>query len=100
MHADKREEGIKSHLTTFYVTERKLYKNNSKLAQSLHKNIEHLFEEMRKNCIFLVLSIKIFFYFQGDGLEFKRHFIKIKNQMKQIISKVPPAWPIVPSQIG
>ncbi|VDI75236.1 serine/threonine-protein kinase Chk1 [Mytilus galloprovincialis] len=36
----------------------------------------------------------------GDGLEFKRHFIKIKNQMKQIVSKIPPAWPLVPSQIG
>ncbi|XP_076112237.1 serine/threonine-protein kinase Chk1-like [Mytilus galloprovincialis] len=37
---------------------------------------------------------------KGDGLEFKRHFIKIKNQMKQIVSKIPPAWPLVPSQIG
>ncbi|KAJ8315939.1 hypothetical protein KUTeg_005953 [Tegillarca granosa] len=37
---------------------------------------------------------------KGDGLEFKRHFVKIKKQMNQIISKVPPAWPLVPSQIG
>ncbi|XP_048772853.2 serine/threonine-protein kinase Chk1-like [Ostrea edulis] len=37
---------------------------------------------------------------KGDGLEFKRHFIKIKNHMKAIVSKVPPTWPLVPSQIS
>lgn len=37
---------------------------------------------------------------KGDGIDFKRHFIKIKNQMKPVISKIPPAWPLVPSQIG
>ena len=36
--------------------------------------------------------------FQGDGLEFKRHFIKVKGHMKSISSKVPPVFPLVPSQ--
>ena len=35
---------------------------------------------------------------QGDGLEFKRHFIKVKGQMKSISSKVAPVFPLVPSQ--
>lgn len=35
---------------------------------------------------------------KGDGLEFKRQFIKVKNQMKKISSKVPPLYPLVPSQ--
>ncbi|KAL5020180.1 hypothetical protein ScPMuIL_003072 [Solemya velum] len=37
---------------------------------------------------------------RGDGIEFKRNFIKLKALMKSVISKVPPAWPLVPSQIG
>ncbi|XP_033758594.1 serine/threonine-protein kinase Chk1-like [Pecten maximus] len=37
---------------------------------------------------------------KGDGLEFKRHFIKIKEQMKSVISKMPPAYPLVPSQVS
>ncbi|XP_045200071.2 serine/threonine-protein kinase Chk1-like [Mercenaria mercenaria] len=35
---------------------------------------------------------------KGDGLEFKRQFMKVKNQMKKISSKVPPLFPLVPSQ--
>lgn len=35
---------------------------------------------------------------KGDGLEFKRHFIKVKGHMKSISSKVPPVFPLVPSQ--
>lgn len=37
---------------------------------------------------------------KGDGLEFKRHFTKIKKQMKAVVSKVPPTWPLVPSQVS
>lgn len=37
---------------------------------------------------------------KGDGLEFKRHFIKIKEEMKPVISKLPPAYPLVPSQVS
>ena len=37
---------------------------------------------------------------KGDGLDFKRHFVKIKEKMKSVISKVTPAYPIVPSQIS
>lgn len=35
---------------------------------------------------------------KGDGLEFKRQFMKVKQQMKKISSKVPPLFPLVPSQ--
>ncbi|CAL1547190.1 unnamed protein product [Lymnaea stagnalis] len=31
---------------------------------------------------------------KGDGLEFKRHFVKIKEKLKHIIRKTPPTWPI------
>ncbi|KAK3605763.1 hypothetical protein CHS0354_033966 [Potamilus streckersoni] len=34
----------------------------------------------------------------GDGLEFKRHFMKIKGKMKPSINKVLPALPLIPSQ--
>ena len=34
---------------------------------------------------------------QGDGLEFKRHFIRIREHMKSVICKVPPSWPILPN---
>ncbi|XP_011450416.2 serine/threonine-protein kinase Chk1 [Magallana gigas] len=37
---------------------------------------------------------------KGDGLEFKRHYTKIKKQMKAVVSKVPPTWPLVPSQVS
>ncbi|KAH9514844.1 Serine/threonine-protein kinase Chk1 [Bulinus truncatus] len=30
---------------------------------------------------------------KGDGLEFKRHFVKIKEKVKHIIRKTPPCWP-------
>ncbi|KAK6963384.1 serine/threonine-protein kinase Chk1 [Biomphalaria glabrata] len=30
---------------------------------------------------------------KGDGLEFKRHFVKIKEKVKHIIRKTPPSWP-------
>ncbi|XP_050416175.1 serine/threonine-protein kinase Chk1 [Patella vulgata] len=33
---------------------------------------------------------------KGDGLEFKRLFIKVKERMKPVISKVPPMWPLHP----
>ncbi|PVD26891.1 hypothetical protein C0Q70_12039 [Pomacea canaliculata] len=33
---------------------------------------------------------------KGDGLEFKRHFIRIRDMMKNIICKVPPTWPQLP----
>jgi hypothetical protein len=45
-----------------------------------------------QNCYCFISS------FQGDGLEFKRQFIKVKLQMKKISSKVPPLFPLVPSQ--
>ncbi|KAL4220708.1 Serine/threonine-protein kinase Chk1 [Mactra antiquata] len=35
---------------------------------------------------------------KGDGLEFKRQFLKVKEQMKKISSKVLPLYPLVPSQ--
>ncbi|WAR28432.1 CHK1-like protein [Mya arenaria] len=35
---------------------------------------------------------------KGDGLEFKRHFMKLRNQMKKISSKIPPLFPLMPSQ--
>lgn len=31
---------------------------------------------------------------RGCGLEFKRHFVAIKNSMSQIISKGPLTWPV------
>lgn len=31
---------------------------------------------------------------RGCGLEFKRHFITIKNAMSKIISKSPLMWPV------
>jgi serine/threonine-protein kinase Chk1 len=31
---------------------------------------------------------------RGCGLEFKRHFVSIKNAMSKLISKVPFVWPI------
>ena len=40
------------------------------------------------------------FDIQGDGIEFKRHFIKIRDKLKHIISKKPPAvWGFVSSQV-
>ncbi|KAK3107872.1 hypothetical protein FSP39_024097, partial [Pinctada imbricata] len=33
---------------------------------------------------------------KGDGLEFKRHFVKVKGHMKQIICKTPPLCPLIP----
>lgn len=50
-----------------------------------------------------MIDIYIYIYclfLQGDGLEFKRHFTKIKKQMKAVVSKVPPTWPLVPSQVS
>ncbi|XP_041373617.1 serine/threonine-protein kinase Chk1-like [Gigantopelta aegis] len=35
---------------------------------------------------------------KGDGLEFKRRFIRIKEGMKSVVSKVPPMWPLLPSR--
>ncbi|KAK7479422.1 hypothetical protein BaRGS_00029339 [Batillaria attramentaria] len=34
---------------------------------------------------------------KGDGLEFKRHFMRIREMMKTIICKVPPTWPHLPT---
>jgi len=31
---------------------------------------------------------------KGDGIEFKRHFMKIRSKLTNIISKVPAQWPI------
>ncbi|XP_059173231.1 serine/threonine-protein kinase Chk1-like [Physella acuta] len=31
---------------------------------------------------------------KGDGLEFKRHFVKIKDKLRHIIRKTPPSWPL------
>ncbi|KAL8598036.1 hypothetical protein ACOMHN_062634 [Nucella lapillus] len=30
---------------------------------------------------------------KGDGLEFKRQFMRIRELMKDVICKVPPSWP-------
>ncbi|BFZ14429.1 hypothetical protein BsWGS_17468 [Bradybaena similaris] len=35
---------------------------------------------------------------KGDGLEFKRHFVKIKTKLKHIIRKTQPTWPVFPSE--
>ncbi|KAK2190808.1 hypothetical protein NP493_68g05032 [Ridgeia piscesae] len=31
---------------------------------------------------------------KGDGIEFKRHFLKVKGQLVNIIKKVPALWPL------
>ncbi|GFN99360.1 non-specific serine/threonine protein kinase [Plakobranchus ocellatus] len=31
---------------------------------------------------------------KGDGLEFKRHFVRIKNKLQHIIRKTAPSWPV------
>lgn len=41
----------------------------------------------------------MFLFLQGDGIEFKRHFLRIREQMRSIISKKPPAvWELVCTQ--
>ncbi|KAH3870491.1 serine/threonine-protein kinase Chk1-like [Dreissena polymorpha] len=35
---------------------------------------------------------------KGDGLEFKRHFMKLRHHMKKVTSRVPPQFPLVPTQ--
>ncbi|RUS69788.1 hypothetical protein EGW08_022445 [Elysia chlorotica] len=30
---------------------------------------------------------------KGDGLEFKRHFVRIKKKLQHMIRKTPPTWP-------
>ena len=37
-------------------------------------------------------------FFQGDGIDFKKHFMKIKELLKSIISRVPAQWPGISSQ--
>jgi len=36
----------------------------------------------------------MFCLLQGDGIEFKRHFLKVKGQLVNIIKKVPALWPL------
>ncbi|ESO99085.1 hypothetical protein LOTGIDRAFT_173967 [Lottia gigantea] len=33
---------------------------------------------------------------KGDGLQFKRLFVKLREKMKPVVSKVPPMWPLYP----
>ncbi|XP_071095702.1 serine/threonine-protein kinase Chk1-like [Haliotis cracherodii] len=35
---------------------------------------------------------------KGDGLEFKKHFMKVKDRMKAVIRKAPPMWPLHPTR--
>lgn len=61
----------------------------------------NVYYDITDTVLFRITSVDcMYVFFQGDGLEFKRHFIKIKNHMKAIVSKVPPTWPLVPSQIS
>ena len=40
------------------------------------------------------MTLMVKFNFKGNGIEFKRHFVKIRNQLKDMIAKGPTTWPL------
>ena len=48
--------------------------------------------------IVTIYKFKPVYFLQGDGIDFKKHFMKTKELLKNIISRVPVQWPGIPSQ--
>lgn len=49
--------------------------------------------------VFIIQISVILICMQGDGLEFKRHFLKIRDKLQSIINRRVPAamWPVLSS---
>jgi len=77
-----------------------LFKSLLALILVMNQKVKYKLVLLEYDCIDKTVNIFkliLFFLLKGDGLEFKRHFLKVRNQMKKICSKIPPLFPM-PSQ--